>query len=73
VNGAPVVVRELAGPGVEEIPLAFDRDAFVTIEVEGPAQGVYAELYPGFTPFAFTNPIFVDADGDGAWTAPGLD
>jgi hypothetical protein len=45
----------------------------VTIEVEGPAQGVYAELYPGFTPFAFTNPIFVDADGDGAWTAPGLD
>jgi hypothetical protein len=73
VNGAPVVVRELAGPGVEEIPLAFDRDAFVTIEVEGPAQGVYAELYPGFTPFAFTNPIFVDADGDGAWAAPGLD
>jgi hypothetical protein len=73
VNGTPVVVRELAGPGVEEIPLAFDRDAFVTIEVEGPAQGVYAELYPGFTPFAFTNPIFVDADADGAWTAPGLD
>jgi hypothetical protein len=73
VNGAPVVARELAGPGVEEIPLAFDRDAFVTIEVEGPALGVYAELYPSFTPFAFTNPIFVDADGDGAWTAPGLD
>ena len=27
---------------------------------------------PGFTPFAIANPIFVDADGDGAWTAPGL-
>jgi hypothetical protein len=73
VNGVPVVARELAGPGALEIPLAFERDAFVTLEVEGPAEGIYAALYPGFAPFAFTNPIFVDADGDGAWTAPGLD
>ena len=43
------------------------------LEVEGSAEGIYAELYPGFTPFAFTNPIFVDADGDGAWSAPGFD
>jgi hypothetical protein len=40
--------------------------------VEGPARGLYAELLPGFTPFAFTNPIFVDADRDGRWSAPGL-
>ena len=72
VNGEPVAARELAGPGLHEIPLAFERDAFLTVEVEGPALGAYAELYPGFTPFAFTNPIFVDADADGAWTAPGL-
>jgi len=48
------------------------RDAFVTVEVEGPAEGTYAAVLPGFVPFAFTNPILVDADGDGSWTAPGL-
>ncbi len=73
VDGQAVEERSLDGPGALELPLAFERDAFVTVEVEGPVQGPYADLYPGFTPFAFTNPIFVDADGDGRWTAPGLD
>ena len=41
------------------------------IEVEGPVGPLYAVVAPGFRPFAFTNPIFVDADGDGRWTAPG--
>ena len=58
--------------GRYRIPLEFTRDAFVTVEVEGPAEATYAVLLPGFTPFAFTNPIFVDADADGSWTAPGL-
>jgi hypothetical protein len=44
----------------------------VFVEVEGPAQGAYAELLPGFHPFAFTNAILVDANHDGAWQAPGL-
>ena len=43
-----------------------------SVEVEGPAEGIYAEVAPGHTPFAFSNPIFVDADQDGEWTAPGL-
>lgn len=54
------------------VPLQFERDGFVTVEVEGPAEGDYAAVLPGFAPFAFTNPIFVDADDDGVWTAPGL-
>ena len=45
---------------------------FVTVEVEGPAEGRYSEALPGFTPFAFTNPIFVDVDGNGRFDAPGL-
>ncbi|MEZ4292932.1 MAG: hypothetical protein R3E53_21330 [Myxococcota bacterium] len=53
------------------LPLVFPRDAFVTVEVEGPATGLYAEALPGFVPFAFTNPIYVDADGDGRAQAPG--
>jgi len=54
------------------LPLHFDQDAFVTVEVQGPATGWYREIAPGFEPFAFTNPIFVDADDDGTWTPPGL-
>jgi hypothetical protein len=52
--------------------LRFERDGFVTVEVEGAPDAAYAALLPGFTPFAFSNPIFVDADGDGSWTPPGL-
>jgi hypothetical protein len=56
------------------LPLRFEADAFLTVEVEGRAVpgSLYADVAPGYTPFAFTNPIFVDADGDGVWTPPGL-
>jgi hypothetical protein len=72
VNGELAVTQALGGPSRVEIPMRFGRDSFVTVEVEGPAVGLYADLLPGFTPFAFTNPIFVDADGDGRWSAVGL-
>lgn len=56
------------------VPLHFEGDAFVTVEVEGRAEptSTYGLIAPGFTPFAFTNPIFVDVDGEPGWTAPGL-
>ncbi len=65
------------------LPLSFSADAFVTVEIEGElppggpssdarARSIYAALAPGFTPFAFTNPIFVDHNGDGRWAPPGL-
>jgi hypothetical protein len=52
--------------------MRFHANSFVTVEIEGQPGRVYSALAPGFEPFAFTNPIFVDADGDGHWTAPGL-
>jgi hypothetical protein len=59
-----------------EIALHFDADAFVTVEVAGDASGAGGDIYravsPGFTPFAFSNAIRVDHDGDGAWQPPGL-
>jgi hypothetical protein len=67
VHRAPINAGESAS-----IPLAFERDAFVTVEVEGPATGLYRDALPGFVPFAFTNPIFVDANGNGRFDAPGL-
>lgn len=58
--------------GVTEIDLTFERDAFVSVEVEGEPGEVYAALLPDFAPLAYTNAIFVDADDDGNWQPPGL-
>ena len=70
VDGALAHESEIAAGATIWFPHRFERDAFVTVEVEGDPDEVYAARLPGFTPFAFTNPIFVDADGDGKWTPP---
>lgn len=73
VNGVVEAELDVTPGTVATVPLAFARDAFVTVEVQGEADATYAAVYgPRAEPFAFTNPIFVDADGDGAWKAPGL-
>ena len=72
VNGREVHAREITADDELRVSLSFDGDSFVTVEVDGPAEGDYAAVAPGSRPFAFTNPIFVDADGDGRWVAPGL-
>ena len=62
--------------GTTCVALRFAGDAFVTVEVQGDLTGPEAERYgivaPRFVPFAYSNPIFVDADGDGRWTPKGL-
>jgi hypothetical protein len=72
VNGELTHTLSITSPGNRDVVLSFAADCFVTVEVEGSAGPIYRAVAPGFTPFAFTNPIFVDADGDGAWTPPGL-
>ena len=74
INGDLHVRLALPENRTLRLPLRFDADAFLTVEVEGSAVSgsLYADVAPGYTPFAFTNPIFVDADGDGVWTPPGL-
>jgi hypothetical protein len=72
LDGRLVRSEPIAAGGRLELPLRFERDGFLTVEVEGVADATYAALLPKFTPFAFSNPIFVDADGDGTWTPPGL-
>ena len=67
-----VAERAIARGETLELPLAFERDGFVVVEVEGAPDATWSALAPRFTPLAVANPIFVDADGDGAWTAPGL-
>ena len=71
---AELVARKVLAPRERSavFPLRFRRDAFVLIEVEGPAHEPYASILPGHRPLAFTNPIYVDANRDGAWTPPGI-
>jgi hypothetical protein len=72
VNAALERESPIGAGETREMSLEFPGDAFVTIEVEGEVDATFEALNPGFPSFAFTNPIFVDADGDGQWTAPGL-
>ena len=55
-----------SSPSRPGAPLAEDPDAPAT------PLGDYAVVAPDFVPTAFTNPIFVDADADGRFAAPGL-
>lgn len=72
VNGALVHEGPTPEDGHFTLDLAFDRDAFVLVDVTGEPGDDYRAVYPGFIPYAFSNPIWVDADADGAWTPPGL-
>jgi hypothetical protein len=72
VNAVLEARQPIAAGTRASFPLQFAGDSFVFVEVDGPAEGTYASVLPGHKPFAFTNPIWVDANRDGAWRAPGL-
>ena len=67
----------------QRVELTLERDSFLTLEAGAPldaAPAAWASAHPGdytvvargFTPAAFTNPIWVDVDGDGRFGKPGL-
>ena len=80
-NGVPVSTLELtdpnAGPDAEAPAVRFDgimqarptKDAWYAIEVFG--SGSLAPIEFGDQPYALTNGIEIDVDGDGEWTPPG--
>ncbi|MCP5045286.1 MAG: CehA/McbA family metallohydrolase, partial [bacterium] len=63
---------EIPADGKVALRLDFEADGLVFVEVFGEASGDYLEVLPGHSPYAFCNPIRVDADSDGTWQAPGL-
>jgi hypothetical protein len=76
VEGGSIVETIDVRAAVEEV-VAFDRD----IEVTLPDRDTYFVIVAtgetrmpmvntGEQPFGFTNPIFLDVDGDGGWTFP---
>lgn len=61
-----------AGPvrGRMSLRLPVERDAFVVAMARGDRPMTEVLPYTKLAPFAFTNPVFVDADGDGVFTPP---
>jgi hypothetical protein len=64
------------------IPLTLTADTWFVVETSAsnpsgspilePQAGLYNIIAPGFVPLAFTNPIFIDADGNGRYDPPGI-
>jgi len=64
------------------IPFLLDKDTWFVVEttisnppeseLPVPPGGLYNIIAPGFVPLAFTNPIFVDVDGNGRYDPPGI-
>ena len=55
------------------VPIAFKRDAYVVVRVDGdqPLAPIVGDLTRfDVRPFALTNPIFFDVDGNGKYDAP---
>lgn len=79
VNGETVAQYPLHNDAINnvvtqslKVPMAFDKDSFVTVEVTGDANDDYSVIYPEISPYAFSNAIYVDFDSDDSWQAPGL-
>ncbi len=55
------------------VPLELDADAHIVVVAfgEAPMPLSFDDYDPRTLPRVITNPIYVDVDGDGAWTAPG--
>ena len=72
VNGEVVASKDLTQARTVTVPLTFQTDSFVFVEVEAEPNAEYQAVFPGHRPYAFSNPIFIDADNDGQWQPPGL-
>ncbi len=76
-NGEILASFELSapptGPQVSEFTWTDlpEHDTWYVLFVEGPGDLAPVMRGSGFRPLAFTNPIRVDADGDGVFTPPG--
>jgi hypothetical protein len=72
-RNAEIIAKRVIRRGeAVNLSLEFARDGFLVVEVAGLPDDTWSAVLPGFEPLAITNPIFVDADGDGSWTAPGF-
>ncbi|MEM8499115.1 MAG: CehA/McbA family metallohydrolase, partial [Pseudomonadota bacterium] len=72
INGKTTHRQAVSAGDTISLPLELTKDSYIVVEVNGATSKLYNELAPDFRPFAFSNPIYIDADQDEQWTAPGL-
>lgn len=72
VNGKIYRELDVAVGQHRVIDLRLLEDAYVVVELRGVAGQIYRALLPGLAPLALSNPIYIDADGDGRWLAPSV-
>ncbi|NND66085.1 MAG: CehA/McbA family metallohydrolase, partial [Halioglobus sp.] len=65
VNGEIAHTLALQSDIPVRLQITVASDSFVFVEVEGQAADTYKAILPGFHPFAFANPVFIDVRGDG--------
>ena len=70
VNGEVYRQLKVAVGDHKVIELIADTDSYVVVEVSGEPNAVYRALMPDLAPLALSNPIYLDADGNGKWQAP---
>ena len=44
-----------------EVPVVADAGGFIVVEVSAEPDPLYSTVAPGFTPYAFSNPIYIDS------------
>jgi hypothetical protein len=71
INGILHSTRPIDGQKEVSLPLHFESDSFVTVEVYGQPGEIYRAVAGNLIPIAFSNPIYIDADGNGKWNPPG--
>ncbi len=70
LNGELYRQQSVERGDVVELAITVAVDSYVVVEVTAEPSALYHALAPGFTPFAFSNPVFIDANSDGIWAGP---
>jgi hypothetical protein len=70
VNGEIYRQLKVAVGDHKVIEIIASEDSYVVVEVSGQPSAVYRALMPDLAPLALSNPIYIDADGNGEWRAP---
>ncbi|MFT6889910.1 MAG: hypothetical protein ACJASY_001957 [Halioglobus sp.] len=61
INGVVHHQQEISRGESLALPVNMEEDGYVIVEVTGIADQVYSAVAPEFTPYAFSNPIFIKA------------
>ena len=72
LNGRLWKEQNIAANTLYSDSIHISRDSVLNVELSGPITALYREVLPGFEPLAMSNPIYIDADGDGHWQPPGV-